>query len=112
MKAIVSTLVLLVGFSTTALAAGPQDQPGADQRQVSPGPPQYPPAHHNIRRVRQTTVEAATKSAAPHNCPISCERTIELSPPIRAGSFWCAMTAPSFVAIFSCARAAISAGGW
>lgn len=50
MKTILSTLVLLVGLSTTAMAAGPQDQPGPDQRQVSPGPPQYPPGPPDYRR--------------------------------------------------------------
>ena len=50
MKTIFSTLILLVAFSTTAIAAGAQDQPGPDQRQYSPGPPQSPPGPPDYRR--------------------------------------------------------------
>jgi hypothetical protein len=50
MKTILSTLVLLAVFSTTAIVAGAQPQPGPDQRQYSPGPQQYPPGPPDYRR--------------------------------------------------------------
>ena len=50
MKSILSTLILVVAFSTTAINASAQDQPGPDQRQYTPGPPQYPPGPPDYRR--------------------------------------------------------------
>ncbi len=48
MRAMPPALVLLVGFATTAIAAGPGDQP-PDQRQYQ-APQQYPPGPPDYRR--------------------------------------------------------------
>ena len=50
MKSILSTLILLVAFSTTTINVSAQDQPGPDQRQYTPGAPQYPPSPPDYRR--------------------------------------------------------------
>jgi len=47
MKTILSTLVLLAGLSTATMAAA---QPGPDQRQYQPGPPQTSPGPPDYRR--------------------------------------------------------------